>query len=111
MQDDEAFDSPEDVVVLGSQMAAAVAAEQRHLRPGPSPIAHVAYPAGSADMWRWVDRPEDEAMSACIRSYAAADEPDRATIRASLTMDDLHTVLLFARRRAFAAIRTSDPCV
>lgn len=109
MVEDKTFDGGSDeVVVLGREMATAMAAEQRHVPAGPSPIADIDYPEGSGDMWRWVERPQDAAMSAFIGTYAAADEPGRAVTRASLSMDDLYTVLLFARRRAFAAIRSGD---
>jgi hypothetical protein len=111
MVEDGTVDSGSDgVVVLGGELAAAEAAEQRHVPPGPSPIAGVDYPDESGDLWRpWVERPEDSAMSVFVGSYAAAGEPDRVVTRACLTMDDLYTVLLFARRRALAAIRTGDP--
>lgn len=59
-------------------------------------------------MWRWVERPQDSALSAFVRAYCAADRPSWAVTRACLSMDDLYTVLLFAKRRAFAAIRTGE---
>lgn len=39
----------------------------------------------------------------------SADAAAQSILRASLSMDDLYTMLLFARRRAFAVIRTRDP--
>jgi hypothetical protein len=109
VEDDEPGARSDNVVMLGREMAAALATERAHVPTGPSPIADVDYPQGSADLWRWVERAQDAAMSAFIGTYVAATEPDRAMTRASLTMADLYTVLLFARRRAFAAIRTGDP--
>ncbi len=97
------------VVVLGAELAAARKAERRRVPVGPSPLADVDYPAGSGDLWRWAERSQDGAVAAFVAAYRAADEGDRAAIRASLTMDNLYTVLLFARRRAFAAIRARDP--
>jgi hypothetical protein len=108
--DSDGFDGDNDrPLVLGGELASAIRAEQSHVQPEPSPIADVDYPEGADDLWRWVDCPQDEMLSAFVGSHAAADGPARARIRASLTMDDLYTVLLFARRRAFAAIRTGAP--
>jgi hypothetical protein len=109
MAQDEGFaDDSDNVVVLGTELAAATAAQRRHVPPGPSPIAGVAYPEGSADLWRWVDRPEDGALAAFLATYVATDRPDQTVTRANLTMDDLYTLLLFAKRCALAAIRTGD---
>jgi hypothetical protein len=70
--------SLDDVVVLGTEMAAAMETERRHVPAGPSPIADLDYPEGSGDLWRWVERPQDAALSAFIRSYTGGDEPSRA---------------------------------
>ena len=105
---DATDDGSDQLLVLGREMAEARAAERQHVPPGSSPLAGVDYPEGAADLWRWVDCPQDAVMSAFVDRYAAADAPARAVLRASLTMDDLYTVLLFANRRAFAAIRTGD---
>jgi hypothetical protein len=94
--------------VLGREMAEARAVERQHVPPSSSPLAGVNYMEGAADLWRWVECPQDAVLSAFVDSYAAADAPARAVLRASMTMDDLYTVLLFAKRRAFAAIRTGD---
>ncbi|GAA4697295.1 hypothetical protein [Phytohabitans rumicis] len=102
-------DDSDQVVVLGGEMAAAAAAERRHTPTGPSPIAGIRYPVGSGDLWRWVDRPEDAAVSAFVGEYTGSDVQGQAALRANLSMGDLYTVLLFARRRAFWAIRTADP--
>jgi hypothetical protein len=97
-------------VILGQQLADASAADERHTPPGPSPIAGIGYPPGSAEQWRWLDCPDqDAAMAEFVRGYVASDGATRATIRDCLGMDDLYTVLLYARRLAFAAIRTGDP--
>lgn len=110
MADSDGFDGSEDrPFVLGGELAAAIRAEESHVPPGPSPIADVDYPGEASDLWRWIDCPQDDMLSAFVGSYAAADEQAQARIRASLTMDDLYTVLLFASRRALAAIRTGDP--
>jgi hypothetical protein len=97
------------VTVLGTELAAAAAAERRRVPTGPSPIAHVRYPPRAGDLWRWVEQPADATMSEFVSAYAAADGQSQGRTRASLTMRDLYTLLLFARRRGFAAIRTGDP--
>jgi hypothetical protein len=102
---DERSDEP---VVLGAELAAARAAQRRHVPAGPSPLAGVAYPPGSGELWRWVERDEDATVAEFLRSYAAAGGPARVAARSSLDMDDLYTLLLFARRRALAALRTGD---
>ena len=103
-----ADDEPDSVVELGGELAAAEAAERRHVSPGPSPIAHLRYPRETAALWRWTDRPEDDQIGAFVAGYSTADDVARARTRASLTMDDLYTILSYARRRALNAVRTGD---
>jgi hypothetical protein len=105
---DATDDGSDQWAVLGREMAEARAVEEQHVLPSSSPLAGVDYPEAAADLWRWADCPQDAVMSAFVDSYAAADARARAVLRASMTMDDLYTVLLFAKRRAFAAIRTGD---
>ena len=104
----DATDGSDQWAVLGREMAEAQAVEGQHVPPSSSPLAGVNYMEGAADLWRWADCPQDAVLSAFVDSYAAADAPARAVLRASMTMDDQYTVLLFAKRRAFAAIRTGD---
>jgi len=67
------------------------------------------YPAWSAELWRWVERPQDDAVAEFVAAFAGADESVRARVRAGLSVDDLyHCVLVFAKRRAFASLRTGD---
>jgi hypothetical protein len=67
------------------------------------------YPAWSAELWRWVERPQDDAVAEFVAAFAGADEPVRAELRAGLSVDDLyHCVLVFAKRRAFASLRAGD---
>ncbi|GIF26908.1 hypothetical protein BJ973_003549 [Actinoplanes tereljensis] len=77
--------------------------------PGPSPIADVNYPVEARYLWRWIEQPQDAVVSAFVQRYVRAGEPELATLRAGLAWDDQDTMWLFARRRALAAIRTSDP--
>jgi hypothetical protein len=109
MTDSEWPDQNDQPIVLGSELAEAARVERDHVPPGPSPIAGVRYDEPAAVLWRWVDSPEDDAVSEFVRAYVAADDSTRARMRASLRMDDLYTVLLFARRRALAAMRAGDP--
>jgi hypothetical protein len=53
----DASESYDHVVVLGGELAAARAAERRHVAPGASPIAGVAYSANDGEEWRWVECP------------------------------------------------------
>ena len=67
------------------------------------------YPAWSAELWRWVERPQDAVNAEFVAGFTSADEPVRTRLRAGLSVDDLyHGVLVFAKRRAFASLRTGD---
>lgn len=66
----------------------------------------VGYPAAANRLWRWVDAPADAPVSAFVAGYVSADAAHRSALRAGLSPDGLTTLLTFARRRAFAALRT-----
>ncbi|HEY7225720.1 MAG TPA: hypothetical protein VH561_19255 [Micromonosporaceae bacterium] len=95
-------------VVLGAELAAARAAEQRHVASGPSPIGAARYGPGAWHLWRWTESTVDDTIAAFVRSFVAATTEQRSTLPACLTMDDLYTILTFAKRRALAAIRSGD---
>ncbi|MFC6018575.1 hypothetical protein ACFP2T_20490 [Plantactinospora solaniradicis] len=71
-----------------------------------SPLWRVDYATAAEGLWRWVDAPADAAVSALVTGYAGLDAAGRRSLRSSLCPDDLYTLATFARRRAFAAIRT-----
>jgi hypothetical protein len=96
------------VVVLGTELAAARAAQERHVPPGPSPLGGVAYERAAHLLWRWVDSAADATVAAFVHRFVAAAPDEQAVLRARLTMDDFYALMCFARRRAFAAIRTGD---
>jgi hypothetical protein len=96
-------------VVLGGEMAAAEAAEQLH-RAGQhdvSPLAGVRYDARAMRLWRWVASPVDKRIQDTVSEYQRVS--DRSAVRASLTMNDLYTILAYARRIALDALRTREP--
>ncbi|MBF9130762.1 hypothetical protein I0C86_17610 [Plantactinospora sp. S1510] len=71
-----------------------------------SPLLGVDYDSAAECLWRWVDAPADAVVSALATRYAGLDAAGRHALRSSLCPDDLYTLATFARRRAFAAIRT-----
>jgi hypothetical protein len=68
-------------------------------------LGHEHYRAGAGSLWRWVDEPHDVRVA---RFVAGLDAPAVAATRDTLTADECYTLLLFAKRRAFAALRTGD---
>lgn len=97
-------------VALGGELAAASAAEERRRADGPepSPLEDVRYAEDAVDLWRWVDAPQDVAVSTFVTAYAGLDPAQRAPVRASLAMDDFYTLLTFARRHVLLALRARD---
>lgn len=96
-------------VFLGMELAVARVADELHrmTATGPSPLRDSAYPAAAGALWRWVDAHQDAPVWAFVRAYT--EVPDRERVRDSLTADDFHTLITFARRCALAALRNEDP--
>ena len=99
--------------VLGEEMAAASAREAERVArgdAGPSPLKNVQYDEARGEMrvLNPVEVPADQAIVALTREYAAADAAKQASIRNALSMDDLYTLFLFARRASVFAMRTRD---
>jgi hypothetical protein len=96
-------------VVIGTEMAAATSAEERHQqeRRDPSPLTGVGYKlaAGKFDLFRFVDAPTDDQVAAFVDSATQLQGEARADLRAALTQEDLYTLLTFARRAAVRALR------
>jgi hypothetical protein len=96
-------------VVLGSEYAAALAAEQHHQdsRDGESLLAGIGYDfwAGELDTHRFVKAPADEPVGALVEAFMAGDAATQATIRSSLSMDALYAVLTYSRRCSVRALR------
>jgi hypothetical protein len=99
-------------LILGAQMAAALAAEARHqaeLRDR-SPLAGIGYDPvrGELSLLHFTAAPQDNVIDDFVDSFAAAGPDERAQLRSRLTMDDFYTVLAYARRAAVRALRSGD---
>jgi hypothetical protein len=95
------------VVVIGTELAAARASERQHQseRPPPSPLFGFAYDGtrGESDLLHLREVPGDVVIDDLVRRFASSTRADRELLRSSLTMDDFYTLLCYARR---AAVRT-----
>jgi hypothetical protein len=58
-----------------------------------------------------VEDPADEPTAEFVASFAQGDRPSREAIRARVTAEDQATLLVFAQRFAFAALRRNDPAL
>jgi hypothetical protein len=101
------------VAEIGREMADAIDAETEHRKvhgKGASPLHGIAYDPGRGEVYlhRFVDSPVDEEVRKFVSSYSALDAESMAGVRASLTMDDLYTLLAFAKRCAVSALRNGD---
>lgn len=110
--DGSAFQPQAEPVILGTQMAAARAAEARHQAESrePSPLADVSYggPGGELSLLHFSVVPSDEIIDEFVAGFASRGHDAREAIRARLGMDDLYTLLTYARRTAVRALRSSD---
>jgi hypothetical protein len=101
--------------VLGTQMAAARAAEARHRGrvDEPSPLAGVGYgpPRAEFSLLHFTVLPADGVIDDFVTEFAAAGHDERSRCRSRLTMDDFYTLLGYARRAAVLAIRSCDEAV
>ena len=104
-----------DALILGAQLAAAQAAETRHqaARPepkDPSPLAGISYdlPPGRTRPTPLPAGPSDELIDEFADRFTSGSDDQRARLRSALTMDDLYTVLRYARRAAVRALRAGD---
>lgn len=98
--------------VIGTQMAGATAAERHHAARNDgrnSPLANLRYSTKETCLWRWTDSPVDDDILVEVATFAQLDEAGRSAVRNNLTMEDLYTLLTFARRCALAALRSGDP--
>lgn len=96
-------------VVLGTQLAAANAAEERHRQrvSSRSPLEGVAYDVqrGELSMFRFVTTATDEQVAAVAMGARELRGDDLSDVRGSLTQDDLYTLLAFVRRVTVRALR------
>lgn len=101
------------IIVLGREVAAAAAAERLRLqRPtlGPSPLATTTYDVwkGELQLWNPQPVPLDSALSAVVRSLAAAPADVRAQARGRISMEQFYTLLNFSQRAAVIGLREKN---
>ena len=99
-------------MVLGREMASAIEAERslRARHPGLDSPLGVQYDvlAGEFDLLRFVPSDVDEVVAAFVAGVARMEPSEIDPVRASLTMDDLYTLLNFIKRQSVTALRQSD---
>lgn len=100
-------------IVLGREVAAAAAAERLRLqRPDlePSPLVTATYDVWKGELQLWNPRPVplDSAISAVVRSLAAAPADVRTQARGRISMEQFYTLLTFSQRAAVIALREKD---
>jgi hypothetical protein len=103
---------PAETFAIGTQMAQANAAQQRHAEVQgsfPSPMANLRYSNLEGRAWRWAKSPTDGAIEAIVADFAGLDPAQRSALRDSLTMDDFYTLLTFARSCALSTLRSGEP--
>jgi hypothetical protein len=67
------------------------------------------YGPQAGDRWRWFDDPADDTVRAFVARLLRLDPSEFAQARASLSVKDRSTLLMYAQRTAFAALRREDP--
>lgn len=78
---------------------------------GDSLVLRARYGPRAQDMWRWVDDPADEAVTAFVAQWLRLGPAERARTRRSLSEEDQGTLLAYAQRSVFAALRREDPAL
>jgi hypothetical protein len=69
------------------------------------------YGPRAGDRWRWVADPADDVVGAFVAGLLRLDPTEFARVRASLSVKDRNTLLMYAQRSAFAALRGEDPAL
>jgi hypothetical protein len=90
-------------------MAAARVAEAAHQAEPheASPLAGAVY-EGELGLLRFSEAPADQVIDEFADRFAASGSAGRERLREALTMDDLYTLLRYARRAALRTIRDRD---
>lgn len=95
--------------VIGAQIAAAVAAEERHQQVSrlPSPLLGLTYQLerGEYDLFRFVESETDELVALTALRALELRRQELVEFRDALTQDDFYTLLTFARRVAVRVLR------
>jgi hypothetical protein len=97
-------------VVLGTEMAKALEAEQKRKQAGineKSPLPATQYDFWRGEMYLVNPAPSqlDAKLSEVCQSFARSDAKQRTAMRASLSMDDFYTLLTYSKRSAVFALR------
>jgi hypothetical protein len=100
---------PAEPLVIGREMAAARAADQRHRQTDPdavSPLAGIRYErdSGAHDLHRFVASDADARVAAALATFTTAGAEAQAAARSALDTNDLYTLLTFVQRAALAAL-------
>ena len=104
-----AADKPLQPVVLGLEMAAAVAAERDRLSRselGPSPLSGKSYDAerGEFNLATFDHAPLDAEIAGLVETWFASGESQRNQLRSTLSLGDNYTLIHFSRRMAVRAL-------
>ncbi|MGH9250253.1 MAG: hypothetical protein ACRD0W_12125, partial [Acidimicrobiales bacterium] len=95
--------------VIGTEMVAAVSAENRHSQVvhRPSPLAGLNYELarGQYDLFRFVESPTDDVVSAVALGALGLQGQSLVEYRDAFDQGDLYTLLSFARRVTVRALR------
>lgn len=100
-----------DTFVLGSQIAQAIEAQERHDNQQGvqhSLLADLRYSDAECRLWRWSESGVDISVEKIVTGFANSAPAQRNIMRDSMTMDDFYTILTFARRCALSSLRTGE---
>jgi hypothetical protein len=96
-------------LVIGLEMAAARAADERHRQADPgavSPLVGIHYErnSGAHDLHRFVVSAVDAPIGAAVAGFTAGTAAEQAASRSALGTDDLYSLLTFVGRAALASL-------
>lgn len=97
--------------VIGTQIASARAPQQRHDEANghlTSPLFDFRYTGLESRTWRWIEAPVDRSIETQVEKFAGSADVARDALRDELSMDDFYTLLTFARRSAYDALRSGE---
>jgi hypothetical protein len=102
--------SAEDTIVLGREVAAARGNEAARLASGsdgPSPMPKGDYDQekGDHDLTSVIEGPLDVELTALVRTFGTWAPEKRAEARRRISMDELYTLVHFAKRSSVLALR------
>jgi len=71
-------------------------------------VLGVTYHLGAADLWRWVDAPQDDVVGEFVARFAGLDPRGREQSRARLGQPDMATLVTYGQRCTLAGLRHRD---